>query len=121
MEDEGPSPFFDSFTNHSFAVPTPIKHQWTLIREDRRIFRWGQDNEPFVLYMDEVETALGSLDGAVVRADASLTEFFYNKTEIAFADTRIVRRKFLVNFVGDSPFSFKPGLPFQGHLRVICH
>ena len=47
-----------------------------------------------------------------------MTEFFYNKTEFAFADTRVVHRSPTVFFLGEEPRIFKPGMPFNGHLRV---
>ncbi len=60
-----------------------------------RPFLWNSplNFEPFPLFLDEVSRELGSSEDVLVRADAELTEFFYNKTEVAFADTWVVNPK----------------------------
>ena len=54
-----------------------------------------------------------------VRADAVLTEFFYNETQRAFAETRIIREKLRLEFLGTQPFSIKPEMLFEGQARTI--
>ncbi len=68
--------------------------------------------------MSEVETAVGDTKDVLVRAEASMTEYFYNKTEYAFADTWVVRPEVRVQFLGEEPFVFKPGMTFQGAIVV---
>lgn len=47
-----------------------------------------------------------------------MTEYFYNKTEVAFAETRIVRQNLKLQFIGAEPHVFKPGLTFFGEIAV---
>ena len=55
-----------------------------------------------------------------VRADAVLTEFFYNETQRAFAETRIIREKLRLEFLGTQPFSIKPEMLFEGQgIRIL--
>jgi hypothetical protein len=53
-----------------------------------------------------------------VRADAVLTEFFYNETQRAFAETRIIREKLRLEFLGTQPFSIKPEMIFEGQVST---
>ena len=48
-----------------------------------------------------------------------MTEFFYNDTQPAFAETRIISERLQLNFVGFPPFVVKPGMPFEGHVSII--
>ena len=48
-----------------------------------------------------------------------MTEFFYNDTQPAFAETRIVTEKLKLTFVGSPPFVIKPGMPFEGHVSIM--
>ena len=48
-----------------------------------------------------------------------MTEFFYNDTQPAFAETRIISEKLKLNFVGFPPFVVKPGMPFEGHVSIM--
>ena len=54
-----------------------------------------------------------------VRADAVLTEFFYNETQKAFAETRIIREKLRLEFLGTQPFSIKPEMLFEGQVSIM--
>ncbi len=94
--------------------------RWRVIRTDFRPFFWQSpfNYEPFVLYLEEVSSALGSASGVLVRADATMTEFFYNKTEGAFADTWIVSPEVKLRFAGEAPFAFKPGMTFSSAVLV---
>lgn len=94
--------------------------RWVVIREEFRPFLWDSplNGEPFVLYMEELERAMGSTDGLLVRADAAMNEFFYNKTETAFADVRVVSPRLKLAFVGAQPFAFKPGMRFDAAVSV---
>jgi len=49
-----------------------------------------------------------------VRADAVLTEFFYNDTQKAFAETRIIREKLRLEFLGTS------SIRCQFHQHFTC-
>ena len=50
-----------------------------------------------------------------------MTEFFYNDTQPAFAETRITSDWLQIYFVGFPPFVFKPGMPFEGRVSVMFH
>jgi len=54
-----------------------------------------------------------------VRCEASMTEFFYNDTQPAFGETRIIIERLQLNFVGSPPFVFKPGMSFEGRVSII--
>lgn len=53
-----------------------------------------------------------------MRLEAELTEYFYNDTQKAFAETRIVGQKLRIGFLGEEPYTFKPGMTFAGHVSV---
>ncbi len=112
--------FDDPYLEVNDDVPErPLVQNWTLIRTDSHIFRKGiAENEPFVLYMDEVRKVMGKTDGIQVRIEAWMTEYFYNETQSAFAETRIISKKVGVAFLGPQPMVFKPGMPLEGQLRV---
>ena len=48
-----------------------------------------------------------------------MTEYFYNDTQPAFGETRIITEKLHVSFVGSPPFVVKPGMPFEGHVSIV--
>ena len=48
-----------------------------------------------------------------------MTEFFYNDTQPAFAETRIITEKLHLSFVGSPPFVVKPGMPFEGLVSIV--
>ena len=49
-----------------------------------------------------------------------LTEFYYNETQRAFAETRIIREKLRLEFLGTQPFSIKPEMLFEGQgIRIL--
>ncbi len=114
--------FFDQYSNLSeSAVPErPVESEWTVLRRDFRPFLWQSplNFEPFVLFMDEVRAAMGSAVGVLVRADAAMDEFFYNKTETAFADTWVVAPRVRLRFAGEEPLAFRAGVRFGGAVMV---
>ena len=48
-----------------------------------------------------------------------MTEFFYNDTQPAFGETRIIIERLQLSFVGSPPFVFKPGMSFEGRVSII--
>ena len=50
--------------------------------------------------------------------EAQFTEYYYNNTQYAFAETRLISQKLKMHFLGDPPFAFKPGMPFFGQVAV---
>ena len=48
-----------------------------------------------------------------------MTEFFYNDTQPAFAETRIIAERLQLTFVGSPPFIVKPGMPFEGQVSIM--
>ena len=57
-----------------------------------------------------------------IRLEAQFTEYFYNNTQHAFAETRLISQKLKLHFLGEPPFAFKPGMPYFGQVAVssIC-
>ena len=57
----------DLHANSSSAPGRPLRRDWTYIRSDFRLFRFNQDPpDPFVLFLDEVETVMGTRSGLQV-------------------------------------------------------
>ncbi|TRY74425.1 hypothetical protein TCAL_00656 [Tigriopus californicus] len=114
--------YIDPYLSSSNAPERPIFQNWTYIRSDRREFRQIYEREdPFYLYMSEIEAQLGSVHGVQVRAEAWLTEYFYNNTQRGFCETRIINQTLSLRFVGSNPLVFKPGMPFEGQIAVRYH
>lgn len=100
----------------------PIFQNWTYIRSDRREFRQIYERtDPFILYMSEIEDEIGSVHGVQVRAEAWVTDFFYNNTQRGFCETRIINQTLSLRFVGTNPMVFKPGMPFEAQIAVRYH
>ena len=68
--------------------------------------------------MAELERIMGSVQGVQVRAEASVSEYFYNNTERGFCETRIINQTLSLRFVGSEPQIFKPGMLFEGQIAV---
>ncbi len=97
----------------------PVYQNWTYIRSDRREFRQLFEREqPFVLYMSEIADLLGRVHGTQVRAEAWVTEYFYNETQRGFCETRVINQTLSLRFVGSAPMAFKPGMPWEGQIAV---
>lgn len=100
----------------------PIFQNWTYIKSDLREFRQiYQREDPFILYMSEIERELGTVHGVQVRAEAWMKDFFYNNTQRAFCETRIINQTLSLRFVGTNPMVFKPGMPFEAQIAVRYH
>ena len=78
---------FQSSQNNCTQFPL---QNWTYIRTDRHEFRQIYDRgpdgrlrseEPFYLRMDEIEDRLGTANGVQIRAEAWVTDYFYNNTQ----------------------------------------
>ena len=48
-----------------------------------------------------------------------MTEYFYNETQHAFAETRIVTKLLTLTFLGPQPMVFKPGMPLEGQVSAM--
>ena len=48
-----------------------------------------------------------------------MVEFFYNETQPAFAETRIITEKLHLDFLGSPPYVFKPGMPYRAHVSIM--
>ena len=108
--------------NNTAAPLRPIFQNWTYIKSDLREFRQiYQREDPFILYMSEIERELGTVHGVQVRAEAWVNEFFYNNTQRGFCETRIINQTLSLRFVGTDPMVFKPGMPFEAQIAVRYH
>ena len=56
-----------------------------------------------------------------VRCEAFMNEFMLNLTERGFCDTIIINQTLSLGFVGSPPIVFKPGMPFEGQIKVSFH
>ena len=98
---------------------SPIE-KWTFIKNDQYIHRpFGPDPEPFTLYLKEIKSVLGTYENVQVRLEAKMTEYFYNDTQHAFAETRIMKKTLTMKFLGPQPMVFKPGMPLEGQLSIM--
>ena len=59
-------PFFDPYANRTDFPKRPFVNPWTEIRRDAQTFRVNQPVEPFLLYMEELESVMGSREGIQV-------------------------------------------------------
>jgi hypothetical protein len=97
----------------------PTYHNWTYIISERRIYQPHlKMSDLFYLQLADVEAKIGTLKGVAVRAEAFITEFFYNNTQQGFCDSKIIEKTKELTFVGNAPFVFKPGMPYQGAVTV---
>ena len=64
---------------------------------------------------------MGSVHGIQVRAEAWVSEYFYNNTQRGFCETRIINQTLSLRFVGSEPIVFKPGMPFEAQIAVRYH
>jgi hypothetical protein len=56
-----------------------------------------------------------------VRAEAFVTEYFYNNAQRGFCETRIINQTLSLRFLGNTPMVFKPGMLFEGAVAVRYH
>lgn len=114
--------YLDPYVNNTQAPQRPIFQNWTYIRSDRREFRQIYEREdPFYLYMSEIEDELGTVHGVQIRAEAWATDYFYNNTQRGFCETRVINQTLSLRFVGSNPMVFKPGMPFEAQIAVRYH
>ena len=62
---------------------------------------------------------MGTTENIQVRIEGKLTEYFYNETQHAFAETRIITKRLTLKFLGPQPMIFKPGMSFEGQVSVM--
>ncbi len=116
------NPYLNLYETDSAQPVLPAFENWTYIRSDFREFRQiFERKNPFILEMAEIKSFLGTVDGVQVRAEAEITEFFYNETQRGFCETRIINQELSLRFVGSSPIVFKPGMPFEAQVAVRYH
>jgi hypothetical protein len=77
--------------------------------------------DPFMLYLKEIEAVMGQRSGIQIRLEAQVMEYFYNNTQPAFAETRLVSQKLKLKFLGEGPYAFKPGMPYFGQVAVSMY
>jgi len=103
----------------SFKVIKPSFQNWTYIFSERRTYLPHlKMSDLFYLPLADVEARIGTLKGVTVRAEAFITEFFYNNTQQGFCESILIEQTKEVTFVGNAPFVFKPGMTFQGTVAV---
>ena len=117
--------YLDPYANGTAGRPDrPLFQEWQYFRSDYREFRQiFQREDPFLLYMNELkgDTRIGNLDGLQIRAEAYVTEYFYNNTQKGFCESRIINQTLSLRFVGAEPLVFKPGMPFEAQVAVRYH
>ena len=114
--------YLDPYVNTTTQPIRPLFQNWTYITSERRYFHQNLDiSGPFYLQMRDIVTYMGTVQGIQVRAEAFVTEYFYNNTQRGFCETRIINQTLSLRFVGNNPMVFKPGMMFQGTVAVRYH
>ena len=113
--------FHDPYVDWNSRVPrrSAKQQKWTFIRGDEFVHRPGVEAQPFALHLDEIRHVMGTTEDIQVRIEAQMTEYFYNETQHAFAEARIVTKKLTPKFLGPQPMIFKPGMPFEGQVSIL--
>ena len=89
----------DPIKRASMRIQRPTFHNWTYIFSERRIHQPHlKMSDLFYLPLSDVEARLGTLKGVEVRAEAFITEFFYNNTQRGFCESRIIDNVLEVKF-----------------------
>lgn len=70
--------------------------------------------------LKEVQRAVraNSLVGWVIRVAIQLYHNFMGETRLGFIETRVIHAQLRLRFSGAKTAVFKPGLPFEGHVRA---
>ena len=115
--------YLDPYVNTTTQPIRPLFQNWTYISSERRSFHQNYDltSDPFYLQMADIERFMGTVQGIQIRAEAFVTEYFYNNTQRGFCESRIINQTLSLRFVGSSPMVFKPGMMFQGTVAVRYH
>ena len=114
--------YVDPYVNTTSQPIRPLFQNWTYLISETRQFRQNVDlGGTFYLNMKEVQNVMGTIQGVQVRAEAYVTEYFYNNTQRGFCETRIINQTLSLTFVGKSPMVFTPGMLFEGAISVRYH
>lgn len=114
--------YLDPYVNTTNQPIRPLFQNWTYITSERRIFHQHfQNTGPFYLQMADIEKYMGTVQGIQVRAEAFVTEYFYNNAQRGFCETRIINQTLSLRFLGNTPMVFKPGMMFEGAVAVRYH
>ena len=113
----------DPYVNTTNQPVKPLVQEWNYITEERRTFKsfYKNNKDTFRLPMAKIQGALGDLQGVQIRAEAFVTEFFYNNVQRGFCETRVINETLSLRFVGNQPMVFKPGMLFEGAVAVKYH
>ena len=71
------------------------------------------------MYLNEIREIMGTAQDIQIRIEAKMTEYFYNETQHAFAETRVVTKTLSLEFLGPQPMVFKPGMPLEGQVSAM--
>ena len=114
--------YVDPYVNTTSQPIRPLFQNWTYLTTETRPFRKNVDlGGTFFLTMKDVRNFMGTTQGVQVRAEAFVTEYFYNNTQRGFCETRIINQTLSLRFVGNSPMVFTPGMLFEGAVSVRYH
>ena len=96
---------------------TPV-NKWTYISSELRKI---DTNEDFYLQIADINRQMGTLTNIQIRAEAFLTEFFYNSTQRGFCESKLINPTLTLKFLGSEPMVFKPGMLFEGTVSITHH
>jgi len=112
--------YLDPYANVSGRPEVPRVNNWTYITSDTWFHsaQVTQITRTFQLSMATILNTMGTLQGIQIRAEAYVTDFWYNNTQKGWCETRIINNTLDLSFVGTKPMVFKPGMPFQTQIAV---
>ena len=98
-------------------------NRWTYLASDRWVHTGPvtQTTRTFTLSLSTVEQQFGTLRGVQVRAEAFVTDFWYNNTQKGWCETRVVPNTLSLAWLGTQPLVFKPGMPLDGIQVGVRH
>ena len=114
--------YVDPYVNTTSQPIRPLFQNWTYIFSEKRFFyKHIKMDDTFILRMNQVADYMGTTQGIQIRAEAFVTDYFYNNTQRGFCETRVINQTLSLKFVGNSPMVFTPGNLFEGAVSVRYH
>lgn len=59
-----------------------------------------------------------SIEGKIIGIRATVSDYWYNETRLGFSQTKIFNSSLRLNFLGNQPQVFKPGLLFTTQVHT---
>ena len=114
--------YLDPYVNTTTQPNRPLFQNWTYISSEKRAYFTNVDIDgTYEISMDQISREMGTLEGIQVRAEAFVTDYFYNNTQRGYCETRLINQTLSLRFIGNTPMVFKPGMLFEGAVAIRYH